>query len=248
MPRLIEGVDYSFDRPNIPTLAHRGKYFAGRYFGAGTADKHATLAECTFLAANAMWTFAICEGIELAALQGSAVGRAHARLADIGARSAGMPPNRPIYFAVDFDAQPHEMGRVASYFDGAASVLGVNRVGAYAGIRQLDWLVSNGHARWGFQTYAWSHGDWSAHANIRQYLNGQYIGGGQLDLCRATTIDYGQWKPGVSGEIVDVLPPIPDQSTQGFDYSDQISGVARSIIGLAQGKQSSARAIDALRQ
>src|SRR5439155_1704025 len=71
------------------------------------------------------------------------------------ANRCGMPHGRPIYFAVDEDTTvgPH----VTAYFQGAASVLGLARTGAY-GYKVIKGLFDVGLIAWGWQTYAWSSG------------------------------------------------------------------------------------------
>jgi hypothetical protein len=49
------------------------------------------------------------------------------------------------------------------------------------------------HAKFLWQTYAWSHGLWWSGNNLEQYKNGVNMCGGAVDLCRSKTPDFGQW-------------------------------------------------------
>src|SRR5262249_20698214 len=55
-------------------------------------------------------------------------------------------------------------------------------------------LFDDGKITWGWQTYAWSGGQWDSRAQLRQTQN--ELGGGDLDADEAMTSDYGQWRPG----------------------------------------------------
>ena len=125
--------------------------------------------------------------------------------------SVGMPPDRPVYFALDVDPTSiqHEGWTVVeSFLAGAASVIGLDRVGVYGGRLAIDSLVP-WHATWGWQTYAWSgyrkdadpdvwadsreQDIWSAKANVIQYRNGQTLCDGLVDFNKSITADFGQW-------------------------------------------------------
>ncbi len=122
-----------------------------------------------------------------------AAGVSDARAAVLQAKAAGMPDTRPIYFAVDYDAPPTA---VAAYFQGVASVLTPARTGVYGGFRVVKAMLDNGSARWGWQTVAWSGGQWDSRAVIQQPGTTLTINGVSCDIDTAHTPDYGQWMPG----------------------------------------------------
>lgn len=192
----MEGVDYSFTRPNAFCLYGKGKRFAGRYFGPGSQAKHATHEECALLAAAGLSIVSLVEGAERSAMYGHSMGVTHARMADAAAQSAGMPKTRPLYASIDWDASSTELVTVGEYLDGFASVVGRQRTGVYGGIRTVQWCHDHGKAKWYFQTYAWSHGTWYPRAHLRQYRNGQSVCGGDVDLCQSIKADFGGWVPG----------------------------------------------------
>jgi hypothetical protein len=190
----IQGVDYAWSHPGGKALAAAGKRFAARYLSTD-ADKNITRAEADDLAAHGVSSVVVWETTAKRPLSGRAAGISDAQAAQRQATAAGMPSGRPIYFAVDFDAQPSQMPTVMAYLDGAASVLGKARVGVYGGYDVVRAALDGKHAAWGWQTRAWSEGHWEPRARIRQGTT-QTIGGVSCDLNTATAEDYGQWTPG----------------------------------------------------
>jgi hypothetical protein len=114
-----------------------------------------------------------------------------------------MGADRPIYFSADWDVQPSEYASVDAALRGSASVIGVGRVGIYGSYDMIAHCVAAGTATWFWQTYAWSMWTnpttgrrevrWHPKAHLQQYRNGVTVAGGDCDLNRAMTADYGQW-------------------------------------------------------
>ena len=67
-------------------------------------------------------------------LNGFSAGAADANTAVSEAIASGAPSNFFCYFACDFDTPSSDYAAIDAYLNGAASVLGVSRVGLYAGI------------------------------------------------------------------------------------------------------------------
>jgi hypothetical protein len=189
----MEGVDYSYSRPTAAQLKAAGKQFALRYVSSPGHAKNLTRSE-----ADALTTAGIAIGIvyELTAsraLDGRATGRTDAASAREQVAALGGPADGGvIYFAVDFDAQPHQMDEVMAYGTGWADVLGKGRCGPYGSYRVCKAFLDAGFA-YAWQTYAWSAGQWDPRAQLRQYRNGVALGSGTVDLCRSTADDFGQW-------------------------------------------------------
>lgn len=200
----IPGVDYAWTHPGGAALAAAGKRFAARYLSAD-ADKNLTRTEANDLAAHGVSSVVVWETTAKRPLAGRAAGISDAQTAIRQATATGMPPGRPIYFAVDFDAQPGQMATVMSYLDGAVSVLGRGRVGVYGGYATVRAALDGGHAAWAWQTRAWSAGRWDGRAVIRQGAT-QTIGGVSCDLNTALAADYGQWTPGHTPTEEDDMP------------------------------------------
>jgi hypothetical protein len=89
-----------------------------------------------------------------------------------------------------------QLATIADYYLGVASVIGLGRTGAYGGYNTIKYLFDAGVIRWGWQTYAWSAGQWDSRAQLRQVQNGVLIGGVDSDLDESMTGDFGQWGAG----------------------------------------------------
>jgi Rv2525c-like, glycoside hydrolase-like domain len=195
----LEGVDYAFPpRPRASELARLGKKFAVRYGGPGTRDKWLDPTEAQALAAAGLSIVANAEGSAGGLRLGFSEGARWARTADAWFRSCGMPPDRPIYFSVDFDTTSGDWDELDAAMDGAASVISRERVGVYGEYSIINHFVGNRKAVWYWETYAWSGGQWHPASHLQQYHNGVTIDGADCDLNRAMQSDFGQWQPGGS--------------------------------------------------
>ncbi len=188
------GVDYSFARPSPAGLHADGYTFAARYL-SHDPPKDLTKGEADALWANKVDVVANWEATAGGALNGHAQGVADAQAAEAEAKAAGMPAGRPIYFSVDFDATPGQQAALNAYFDGVGSVIGVTRAGAYGGYYVIQRLFDAGKIKWGWQTYAWSGGQWEPRAQLRQVQNGITAAGDGAccDKDQAVAADFGQW-------------------------------------------------------
>jgi hypothetical protein len=199
------GVDYAWARPAPSDLAAQGYGFVARYLSYDTTGKDLSAGEAADLTAAGLDLVVVWEWGAQDALQGYGLGVQHAQAADGEAQGVGQPAGRPIYFAVDFDAQPSDQGAIDAYFDGVASVIGHDRTGVYAGYGPVSRLFDDGKVAWGWQTYAWSYGQWDPRAQLRQIQNG--IGpGGEMDEDQSMVDDFGQWGP-AGGPSGPVQPP-----------------------------------------
>jgi hypothetical protein len=185
------GVDYSWARPSPSSLHAQGYTFVARYLSYDTTGKNLSHAEADALIQAGLDIVSDWEEGATDALSGYALGAQEAHSAEQQALADGAPADRPIFFSVDFDATPGDQTAIDSYFDGVASVLGVARTGAYGGYYVIKRLFDAGKIKWGWQTYAWSGGQWDSRAQLRQTQNG--IAGGQFDLDEAVADDFGQW-------------------------------------------------------
>ena len=242
-----EGVDYSFQRPSPTNLKLGGKAFAMSYTGPGSG-KFFTKAEIGALHAVGIAVVMLAERFPDSALSGHAEGVSQAQEADAMSFTWGLPADRPIYFAVDFDMQVSQRPAVLSFLEGVAAVIGHNRVGIYGGIRTTEWAAQNRYASWFFQTYAWSGTDLGPAANVYQYRNNQILGGANVDLDRSITVDFGQWPNAVAAVATagaDTAAPIVD--TSSFDFTVDVASISDSLTSSAAAIAGAARSIDALR-
>jgi len=190
------GVDYT-GGADIAALVAAGIKFACRYGGPGGSWKHITPAEAQALSAAGIAVVANAEGSASGLIGGWSTGVDWARQAEAHFAACGMPPDKPIYFSVDFNVTSTQWEAVAAALRGAAEVLGgVHRVGVYGGRRAIEWARGSNVARWFWQTYAWSSGVWIPGNHIEQYSNDVPLASIRLDLDRALTSDYGQWMIG----------------------------------------------------
>ncbi|GIH03836.1 hypothetical protein Rhe02_19030 [Rhizocola hellebori] len=187
------GIDYSWGRPRPSAIAAAGYSFVCRYVSWSTTGKNLTRSEADALRAAGLdivtnWEYEASE-----ALGGYSAGVENATEANRQAIVCGMPSSRPIYFSVDWDASAAQQGTINAYFDGIASVIGRSRTGAYGGFNVIDRLFDAGKVTWGWQTYAWSGGNWDSRAELRQVQNGITVDGADCDRNEAHAADFGQW-------------------------------------------------------
>ncbi|CND68216.1 metalloendopeptidase-like membrane protein [Mycobacterium tuberculosis] len=206
----VFGVDYAWGRPGATALKRAGAKFACRYLSHDTTGKNLTRSEADGLSDAGIWVVVVWESTAKRPLAGRSAGAADARDAAAQARACGMPDDRPIYFAADWDAAASQQDEINAYLDGAASVIGRDRVGLYAGYGPMKRAFDAGKIAYGWQTYAWSGGRWDARAQLQQYSNDHTINGVGVDYDRAVKSDYGQWRIGVSPEGEDDMPSVED--------------------------------------
>jgi hypothetical protein len=216
------GVDYSWARPSPSSLRSAGYTFVVRYLSYDTTGKNLTRSEANALIAAGLDIVSNWEQNATDALSGYSRGVSDAQAANQQAAANGAPANRPIYFSVDFDATSGQQAAINAYFDGVASVIGRNRTGAYGGYYVIQRLFDANKITWGWQTYAWSGGQWDARAQLRQIQNG--ILGGQADKDEAVAIDFGQWghTPDFQGESL---------GTSGQSYPVVSAGAVTVHVG-----------------
>ena len=187
------GIDYAWGRPAPSAIRAAGYQFAARYLSYDTTGKNLTAGEAHALRSAGVDVVVVWENGATDALNGYGEGVTQAREAERQAAACGQPAGRPIYFAVDFDASSGDEGAIDSYFDGVASVIGRDRTGVYAGYYVVQRLFNAGKIRFGWQTYAWSGGQWDSRAQLRQVLNGIRVDGVDSDRDQADAADFGQW-------------------------------------------------------
>lgn len=207
----IEGVDYSYARPSASAIKAADKHFAVRYITTpGAQNKGISQTEFDALRNAGIDVAVVYEGGAGDMKKGRAQGVADAKAAAANLKNiSGLNDNLPVYFACDFDATPGEQAAINAYLDGAASVIGLDRVGMYAGYYPLKRAKAAGKVTWLWQTYAWSGGNQLEGMHLYQYKNGVKLGTGTVDLCRALRTEYGQHAPTVAAPkpVTPVTPP-----------------------------------------
>lgn len=190
----IQGVDFSVGRPNLACLREEGKKFAIRYTSIGAHAKNMSAAETRALTAAGFRVVTVFEESAGRMLQGAKAGTTDAQVSKAMAEKAGAHERSPHFFALDVDTTPlteEQWKACEAYLNAAAKVLGRARVGVYGDYRAVRRLANE--APWRWQTYAWSHGEWWAGAQLQQYKNEVRLCGAEVDLDRALKGAYGQW-------------------------------------------------------
>lgn len=177
----MEGIDYSQGRVYGASLKKAGYGFAMRYLWfAGQGNSYLTADEVDDLLANGMQVGPIWETVANRASAGWDAGVYDAQRAQEQVSACGIP-NAVIWFTIDFDASEGQQGAIKAYFDGAASVVGRDRVGCYAGYWPLKRLFDSGTITYGWQTRAWSGQNLDPRAHILQEIGYINVAGIECD-------------------------------------------------------------------
>lgn len=199
----IQGADYAWaPHPSTAALKARNIKFVCRYVGTGIDDaKMLTGGELRTLRAAGIDVVANVEG-SAGGFNSYANGQSWARRGMAWLEPLGFPAGRPIYFSADWDVTSDDWPKLKAALDGAASIIGRDRVGLYGGLYAIQQAQRTGAAKWFWQTYGWSERKqpdgsyrtvWAPNTHIQQYHNGVSIDGADCDLDRAIQPDYGQW-------------------------------------------------------
>lgn len=197
-------LDYSAGKISGAAIRNAGHSGAIRYITdrASLGTKHTSPAEYRDLVANGLQVWLVYEVGTNDPLGGFSGGVAAARRALDGATYIGYPGDRHIFFCFDRHAAASELPAWQSYLDGAASVLGVGRVGAYGFSEAID--AARGHA-----TGFWQCGSASV---IRSWTNFYQRNTG-------TTVVGG-----ITCDINDVLIPLENDVALTDDEMNKIAG------------------------
>lgn len=208
---MIEGIDYSRGGPLTSwQLRAAGMAFVGRYAvnDKSPNGRGITATEYAELTAGGIAVFLYWESSEGWMTGGYAAGVQAAINAQNNINGAGMPHGTPIYFACDFDADESHQAAIDDCLRGCADVVGLERVGLYAGYWPLLRAKQNGTATWFCQTLAWSGGNLLDGVHLYQYdTSNNFIAGVDCDLVRAYQENYGQ-----ASEFINTpqIPNYPD--------------------------------------
>lgn len=188
------GIDYAVGNPQPAKLKAADVRFVCRYVSTPGNPKNLTPAEAKKLQKAGIDVVVVFETTARRALAGEQAGAFDAKRALSQANACLSPAAGAIYFAVDFDAAPGDQVAINAYLRGAASVLGKKRVGIYGGYWPLKRALDAGVCAYGWQTYAWSGGNWDKRAQLRQVKNAQHLAGLSVDFDQARVTDFGQWR------------------------------------------------------
>lgn len=194
---MLNGIDFSFGSGlTAGEIKNGGKAFVCRYLSGG-GSKDISAAELANYKAAGIPVIFVWEtsGVDMTS---TANGVADARSAEAELNSIGAA-GAPVFFAADEQTESDLTG----YLQGAASVIGKDRTGIYGGLGSVSAAFNQGLVTYGWQTYAWSGGQWDNRALLRQVQNNVQFGPAQVDLDQAAywasskilglSDDFGQW-------------------------------------------------------
>lgn len=192
--------DYSFSRPSPHALAAAGCKGVIRYLAPLPNPKVIDQAELDALHAAGLLVALVWESVAQRATGGGrAGGVTDATEALRQADLLGWPENRPIYMVMeDPNQQPtSDWPAIDAYAEGAASVLGDARLGAYGGQALVEHQRQAGLIAWGWQVGGWSPSV-SPLCHLYQRLSPAVLTGfaGQIDEDAILQPDWGAWDGG----------------------------------------------------
>lgn len=238
LPIVTRGVDYSWARPGGAAIRQAGFTFAVRYVPyPGDGGKRLTADELADLRANGLAVVLVYESTADRAGEGFDAGRSDAITAAARVADLGFPRDQPIYFAVDYDADPSD---VVAYFQGVGSWLALARIGVYGSHRVVTYLHQGLLAAYAWQALAWSGGQHYQGRHLYQVLNGQTLNGGAVDYNEANQADFGQWPAAEETDMADprvdeilrFLAGVTDPLARLAEYRAQFGGnvLARLVV------------------
>lgn len=180
------GIDIAWARPTVGEIKATGATWVARYF-SNDPTKDITSGEVQQYQAAGLGIVTVFETSTGRALQGAHAGAVDAQQAVNERAAVGLPNTASIYWAVDTDT---DYASVKAYADGWATVIPKGMSGPYGGFKVVDGARRDGWA-YGWQTTAWSGGQWSSLATIKQ-TGGTVLSGG-ADIDYAEVPDFGQY-------------------------------------------------------
>ena len=232
----IHVLDYAFQHPSVEQLHAAGVTIVGRYLGqAMTEPKNMSAAETRALTDAGIDIFTNFEYGANQVLGGARQAQADVSLFRAQRAAVGMPLGRPCYVAADFDVPdfapslPNEpqcakakLGPLWDYWHVWRTEEGPEVSAGYGGYWMLRRLFDAGLISWGFQTVAWSGGQWEPRACLRQTGVTEFGNGADVDV--AERQDIGQWKVGQP------VPPRPVPPPQPGPTRAQAMVAARTVL------------------
>ena len=152
----MTALDFSYARPGSAALNAAGVTSVGRYLA--TDGRGITLAEFNDYTSRGISVWFIKENAARGMLNGYGQGVADAQWAENQMNALGVS-GAPIYFTADFDVLSSQFPACDAYLNGAASVIGLARVGIYAGLHYLNHAVNLASYYWKTAANSWDHGE-----------------------------------------------------------------------------------------
>jgi hypothetical protein len=225
-------LDYFAARLTGATIKAAGYPGVIRYVGAGSTGKRTDANEYRSHLAAGLTVLLVCQGTTKDVDRGFAGGvdMAKAALADAKVRAPGY--SGPFFFTNDRPELPSP-ANLRAYLDGAASVLGKSRVGAYGFRNAMDAAIGHATYFWqaGRRSDVWEDANGVPRVHLWQDNNTQVRVGGitcdrNLILKTITTEDDDM-------QLNDSLAPVKlsDQQEHTLTVGDVLQGMAQYIAG-----------------
>lgn len=196
------GIDYEGGL-SAATIKHNGFEFVCRYLSHPDESKNLTAAEVADCHANGVSIVTVFEtGGRMDGGYQQGIDDAHLAMECLDQLKA--PAGTLVYFAADYDVSADQLPTMGQYLLGTHQVFDPATVGIYGGLRAVSYALDNHLVAKAWQTLAWSP-SWDSRAVLRQYSNGHYIDGVQVDYDQATTANYGQWGSSITTEKDDIV-------------------------------------------
>lgn len=203
MAATPDAIDESWSRLDPAEAARRGIRVVYGYL-SHDPGKNITAAQIRAYHAHGVAVWLGWESEPGRPLLGSSAGAADGRDAsaqvDALIRQVGYAPrNRlAIPYSCDRDVTAAQLPTCLAYYKSAEAASGHYYAGAYGEAALVDYLFAHGMTHGLFQTYAWSGGRLSPHADLYQYLNGQTVAGASVDFDRVLddALLGAWWPPG----------------------------------------------------
>ena len=211
----MNGIDYSFARPDPAQIKGAGYGFVCRYLSSDPS-KAISRMEVAGLLAQGLTIVLVWEDKANGALGGYQAGVHDAEAAYSQAQAAGQPLDRWIYFACDFDVAANQLSAIVDYFRGVGSIIGMERTAFYGPrsiylhLKQLGLVIGG----WEAESTGWS-GYAPEPADMHIWQTGQSVFGGQADINQAMQADFGQWPYQQEDDVT------PEQMQQILDAVDK---------------------------
>jgi hypothetical protein len=186
----MKGIDYGYGKPGGKVIKDAGYEFVGRYL-SHNPGKNMTYEELKDLHSNGLKVILVWETTITRPLDGKQAGIQDAYYAQGLLKDLGYPET-VLYFACDNDYNPDQILEAEKYIRGALSVLGLSRIGVYGGYNTIKHMFDVGVVKYGWQTLAWSHGNWDERAQVRQTnIYGPKLNGVECDTDISITDNIG---------------------------------------------------------
>ncbi|GGD95266.1 DUF1906 domain-containing protein [Paenibacillus nasutitermitis] len=205
---MAKGLDCAIplSASNAKVLAGAGFVFAARYLVPERLSwKRLNRAEAEAITSAGMQIVSVYETSANRPAGGAAHGKSDGLAALREAKLIGQPKGSAIYFAVDYDAGQQDYEVIEHYLRAASAQLLDYHTGVYGSYAVIEEMAKRQACSHFWQTYAWSRGKKSQHANIYQYQNDTSVAGVKLDLNESFGKE-GWWNTRISEQPV--KPPL----------------------------------------